>query len=200
MRTEQDNEGIYIQVEDWRERYGTNLFMVDEITGRIYAEKGDELQWISEICSHWKQEEVLSPAQSVTATPMMVMGTISTSTTVTPIPIAESTWGGVSHPEDRAGRTAAVQGRSRAPPITSYDLPEEDQWAGVISPMSSLQLEYWEEEGRHFSEIEFDWEDELLQDGQKLEEACWDMIFFSPLKQMLPSDGRIYVTQRKDRR
>ena len=38
VHMEQGNESIYIQVEDWRENYGTNLFIMDEITGRIYAE------------------------------------------------------------------------------------------------------------------------------------------------------------------
>ena len=47
--TEQGNGGIYVQVDDWKEQYGTNVYMVDEVMGRIYAEKNGELQWTLEI-------------------------------------------------------------------------------------------------------------------------------------------------------
>ena len=135
--------------------------MVDEITGRIYAGKGDGLQRISEICSHRKQEEILSPAQPVAAVPMTVMGTTSTSSTVTPVPIAESAQGGVSHSESRAGRTAVIPGRARPLPVTSYTLPDEDQRIGIVRPVSSLQSEHQGEEDRCFPEIEFDWDDDV---------------------------------------
>ena len=37
--------------------YGTNIFIVDEITGRMYAEVGGKLHPIPEIASHLHQEE-----------------------------------------------------------------------------------------------------------------------------------------------
>ena len=37
--------------------YGTNIFVVDEITGRMYAEVGDKLHSIPEIVSRLCQEE-----------------------------------------------------------------------------------------------------------------------------------------------
>ena len=37
--------------------YGTNIFVVDKITGRMYAEVGGKLHSIPEIASHWHQEE-----------------------------------------------------------------------------------------------------------------------------------------------
>ena len=37
--------------------YGMNIFVVDEITGRMYAEVGGKLHSILEIASHQHQEE-----------------------------------------------------------------------------------------------------------------------------------------------
>ena len=46
VRTEQGNSGIYIQPEEWQETYGGNVFVVDEVTGRIYVLRGDTLERI----------------------------------------------------------------------------------------------------------------------------------------------------------
>ena len=55
--TEQGNRAIYIQIDEWVNRYGMNIFVVDEITSRMYAEVGGKLHSIPEIASHWCQEE-----------------------------------------------------------------------------------------------------------------------------------------------
>ena len=55
--TEQGNQAIYIQIDEWINRYETNIFVVDEITGRMYAEIGGKLHSIPEIASHWCQDE-----------------------------------------------------------------------------------------------------------------------------------------------
>ena len=55
--TEQGNRAIYIQIDEWVDRYGTNIFMVDEITGRVYVKVGGKLHSIPEIASHQCQEE-----------------------------------------------------------------------------------------------------------------------------------------------
>ena len=57
--TEQGNQAIYIQIDEWVNRYGTNIFVVDEITGRMYAEVGGKLHSIPEIASHRHQEELM---------------------------------------------------------------------------------------------------------------------------------------------
>ena len=41
--TEQGNQTIYIQIDKWINRYETNIFVVDKITGRMYAEIGGKL-------------------------------------------------------------------------------------------------------------------------------------------------------------
>ena len=55
--TKQGNRAIYVQIDEWVNRYGTNIFVVDEITGRMYAKVGGKLHSIPEIASHWRQEE-----------------------------------------------------------------------------------------------------------------------------------------------
>ena len=55
--TDQGNKAIYIQIDEWVDMYGTNIFVVDEITGRMYAEVGGKLHSIPEIASHRCQEE-----------------------------------------------------------------------------------------------------------------------------------------------
>ena len=55
--TEQGNQAIYVQIDEWVNRYGTNIFVVDEITGRMYAKVGGKLHSIPEIASHQCQEE-----------------------------------------------------------------------------------------------------------------------------------------------
>ena len=55
--TKQGNQAIYVQIDEWVNMYGMNIFVVDEITGRMYAEVGGKLHSIPEIASHQCQEE-----------------------------------------------------------------------------------------------------------------------------------------------
>ena len=55
--TEQGNKAIYVQIDEWVNMYGTNIFVVDKITGRMYAKVGGKLHSILEIASHRCQEE-----------------------------------------------------------------------------------------------------------------------------------------------
>ena len=55
--TEQGNQAIYIQIDEWINRYETNIFVVDQIIGRMYAEIGGKLHSIPEIASYRHQEE-----------------------------------------------------------------------------------------------------------------------------------------------
>ena len=38
--TEQGNPGIYVQIDEWLLLYKGNIYVVDEITGRMYLSKG----------------------------------------------------------------------------------------------------------------------------------------------------------------
>ena len=41
--TEQGNPGIYVQIDEWLPLYKSNIYVVDEITGRMYLSKGEHL-------------------------------------------------------------------------------------------------------------------------------------------------------------
>ena len=89
IQTKQGNPGIYVQIDDWRERYGGNVYVVDEVTGRIYVMKGDLLERVPEIASRRRREdtEVSSPLQP------RERGVEQRTPEIqhTPIPVAEST-------------------------------------------------------------------------------------------------------------
>ena len=55
--TEQGIKAIYVQIDEWVDMYGTNISVVDKITGRMYAKVGGKLHSIPKIASHWCQEE-----------------------------------------------------------------------------------------------------------------------------------------------
>ena len=55
--TEQGNQAIYVQIDERINRYKMNIFVVDEITGRMYAKIGGKLHSIPEIASHWHQDK-----------------------------------------------------------------------------------------------------------------------------------------------
>ena len=57
IRMEQGNEGIYVRIDEWKDTYGTNVYVIDEVTGRIYADIGGDLKRIQVICSHRKRDE-----------------------------------------------------------------------------------------------------------------------------------------------
>ena len=44
IQTEQGNPGIYVQVDEWKDKYGGNMYVVDEVTGRIYVLRGDVME------------------------------------------------------------------------------------------------------------------------------------------------------------
>ena len=50
--TEQGNPGIYVQIDEWFPLYKGNIYVVDEITGRMYLSKGEHLTRIAETASH----------------------------------------------------------------------------------------------------------------------------------------------------
>ena len=50
--TEQGNPGIYVQIDEWLPLYKGNIYVVDEVTGRMYLAKGEHLMRITETASH----------------------------------------------------------------------------------------------------------------------------------------------------
>ena len=50
--TEQGNPGIYVQKDEWLPLYKGNIYVVDEVTGRMYLSKEEHLMQIAETASH----------------------------------------------------------------------------------------------------------------------------------------------------
>ena len=123
--TEQGNPGIYIQANEWQEAYGGNVFMVDEVTGRMYALRGDTFERIPEVASHRKRDG-LSP--SVTPrVPGDSAGLRTPAIGNTPVPVAEST----RQPQDTPGSAAlTMAGEGMAPPVWEgeKDIPRDPTW------------------------------------------------------------------------
>ena len=89
VHTEQGNPGIYIQADEWQETYGGNVFVVDEVTGRIYVLRGDTLERIPEVASRRRRDEL-----SLSVTPRVPEESAGLQTPAignTPVPVAEST-------------------------------------------------------------------------------------------------------------
>ena len=89
VRTEQGNPGIYIQADEWQETYGGNVFVVDEVTGRMYVLRGDTLERIPEVTSHRRREEL--SLSIMPQAPGERAGLRTPTIRNTPVPVAEST-------------------------------------------------------------------------------------------------------------
>ena len=167
--TKQGNKAIYIQIDEWVNMYGTNIFVVDEITGRMYAEVGDKLHSILEIASHWHQEEpALTPRtneQDQTSARQWAPGeeqvwqapTLGERTgTISPW-IAETSPSVASGPQGTAhkgidARGAATERRDR-----------DSQIIGIIRPVASQPPMPHDVEEVQEPNIEFDWENKTIE-------------------------------------
>ena len=64
--TEEGNPGIYVQIDEWLPLYKGNIYVVDEVTGRMYLAKGEHLMRIAETASHRPfQDHELSMSQHI---------------------------------------------------------------------------------------------------------------------------------------
>ena len=135
IMTEQGNPGIYVQIDEWLPLYKGNIYVVDEITGRMYLSKGEHLMRIAETASHrpfqdhelsmsrhipeWEylsqgdQEPPLGPEPEIAGEGRGDVGPLTSAVGVigeigrTPVPVAEST----RHPGERP--LASVGGHER---------------------------------------------------------------------------------------
>ena len=145
--TEQGNPGIYVQIDEWLPLYKGNIYVVDEITGRMYLSKGGHLMQIAETASHHPfQDHALSMSRHIPEREFLGKGfqepplgpgpeiagegrgdvnpltpTVGTIGEIgrTPIPVAEST----RHP-----------GEKPLPPVREYEREEPDQTGTAATP------------------------------------------------------------------
>ena len=70
--TEQGNRAMSLQIDEWKGKYGTNIYVVDKIMGQMYAEVGGEFHTIPEIASHrWQEEPALTPVTGMQKRPCL---------------------------------------------------------------------------------------------------------------------------------
>ena len=160
--TEQGNAGIYVQIDEWLPLYKGNIYVVDEITGRMYLLKGGHLMRIAETASHRPfqdhelsmsrhiperqflgkggQEPPLGPGPKIAGEgrgdvdPLTpTVGTIGEKGR-TPIPVAEST----RHP-----------GEKPLPPVREYEREEPDQTGTAPTPAQGQGGTAGEAQGDH---------------------------------------------------
>ena len=142
MRTEQGNPGIYIQVNEWQETSGGNVFVVDEVTGQMYVLRGNTLERIPEVASRRRRDDL---CQSVT--PHITEESAGLRTPAvgnTPVPVAESTRQPQSTP---SSATLPVTGEGTTLPGREgeKDIPR--------GPHPVTEISEGQEEGRGTSEM-----------------------------------------------
>ena len=135
--TEQGNPGIYIQADEWQETYGGNIFVVDEVTGRMYVLRGDTLERIPEVASHRRRDDLsLSVAPRI---PEEGAGLRTPAVRNTPVPVAEST----RQPQNTPGSaalTATGEGTTPLDREREKDVPRD--------PCLAMETPKGREEGR----------------------------------------------------
>ena len=148
--TEQGNPGIYVQIDEWLPLYKGNIYVVDEVTGRMYLAKGGHLMRIAETASHrlfqdhelsmsrhipeWEyfgqegqelpsgpRSEIAREGRGDLDPPTPAAGVIG-EIGRTPIPVAEST----HHP-----------GEKLLPSVGEHERKEPDQTGGTTTPAQS---------------------------------------------------------------
>ena len=160
--TEQGNPGIYVQIDEWLPLYKGNIYVVDEVTGRMYLAKGEHLMRIAETASHRPfqdhelsmsrhipereyfgqggQEPPLGPRPEIAREgrgdldpPTPAVGVVG-EIGRTPIPVAEST----RHP-----------GEKLLPSVREHEGEEPDQTGGTATPAQSQGGAVGEARGDH---------------------------------------------------
>ena len=157
--TEQGNPGIYVQIDEWLPLYKGNIYVVDEITGRMYLSKGEHLMRIAETASHrpfqdhklsmsrhipereylsqGDQESPLGLEPEIAGERRGDVGPLTSAVGVvgeigrTPVPVAEST----RHPGERpltsiGGHQREGLGRNSEPPTSTQGQRETTGGAG----------------------------------------------------------------------
>ena len=160
--TEQGNPGIYVQIDEWLPLYKGNIYVVDEVTGRMYLAKGEHLMRIAETASHRPfQDHELSMSRHIPEPeyfgqggqelpsgprpeiaregrgdldpPTPAMGVVG-EIGRTPIPVAESTH---------------RPGEKLLPSVREHEREEPDQMGGTTTPAQSQGGVVGEARGDH---------------------------------------------------
>ena len=218
--TEQGNPGIYVQIDEWLPLYKGNIYVVDEVTGRMYLAKGKHLMRIAETASHrpfqdhelsmsrhipeWEyfgqggQELPLGPRPKIAREgrgdldpPTPTVGVVG-EIGRTPIPVAEST----RHP-----------GEKLLPSVREHEREEPDQTGESTTPAQGQGGAIEEARGDHGGrepewalprpsdprrppEVETRGEEATSQGTQRQDRGSTEQRYPTPRQQLLEADKR----------
>ena len=218
--TEQGNPGIYVQIDEWLPLYKGNVYVVDEVTGRMYLAKGEHLMRIAETASHRPfQDHELSMSRHVPEReyfgqggqepplglrpeiareerddldpPLPAVGEVG-EIGRTPIPVAEST----RHP-----------GEKFQPPVRGHEGEEPGRVGGTTTPAPSQGEAVGETQGgyegggpewalpqpsdpRSPPKVEVEGEGATTQGTQRQDGGANEQKYLTPRQQLLEADKR----------
>ena len=218
--TEQGNPGIYVQIDEWLPLYKENIYVVDEVTGRMYLSKGEHLMRIAETASHrpfqdhelslsrhipeWEylsqggQEPPLGPETGIAGEGRGDVGPLTSAVEVigeigrTPVPVAEST----RHP-----------GEKPLPSVRGHERERPDQMGESTTPAQGHGGTVGEARGDHEGR-EPEWalprpsdphrppkaetggEEVISQDNQRQDGSPSEQRYPTPRQQLLEADKR----------
>ena len=217
---EQGNPGIYVQIDEWLPLYKGNIYVVDEVTGRMYLAKGEHLMQIAETASHrpfqdhelsmsWHiperecfgqgdQELPSGPRPGIVREGRGDLNPLTPTVGVvgeigrTPIPVAEST----RHPGEKP--LPSVRGQEREGP---------DQRSEPTTPVQSQGGTVSEARGDHEGgkpewalprpsdprkppKVETGGEEKTPRDVQGQDGSLWEQRHLTPRQQLLEADKR----------
>ena len=160
--TEQGNPGIYVQIDEWLPLYKGNIYVVDEVTGRMYLAKGEHLMQIAETASHRPfQDHELSMSRHIPEREYFGQG--GQEPPLGPRPkIAREERGDLDPPIPAVGEVGEIgrtlipvaesthhSGEKFLPSVREHEGGEPDQTGGTTTPAQSQGGAVGEAQGGH---------------------------------------------------
>ena len=218
--TEQGNPGIYVQIDEWLPLYKGNIYVVDEVAGRMYLAKGEHLMRIAETASHRPfqdhelsmsrhvpereyfgqggQEPPLGPRPEIAREerddsdpPPPVVGEVG-EIGRTPIPVAEST----RHPGEKFLPSVREHGREEPGQAGGTTTPAPSQGEAVGGTQGGYKGRGPEwalprpSDPRSPPKVEIGGEETTSQSAQRQDGGANEQKYLTPRQQLLEADKR----------
>ena len=218
--TEQGNPGIYVQIDEWLPLYKGNIYVVDEVTGRMYLSKGEHLMRIAETASHrpfqdhelsmsrhipeWEylsqggQEPPLGPRPDIVGEGRGDVGPLTSAVEVigeigrTPVPVAEST----RHPGEKPLPSVREQEREGPDQAGESTTPVQGQGETVGEARGDHEGREPEwalprpSDPRRPPKVETGGEEVTSQDIRRQDGSLSEQRYLTPRQQLLEADKR----------
>ena len=218
--TEQGNPGIYVQIDEWLPLYKGNIYVVDEVTGRMYLSKGEHLMRIAETASHrpfqdhelsmsqhipeWEyfgqggQELPLGPRPEMAREGRGDLNPLTPTVGMigeigrTPIPVAEST----RHPGEKPLPSVREQEREEPEQTGESTIPTPGQGGTVGEARGDHEGKEpewalpWPSDPRRPPKVETGGEEITSRDIQRQDGSPTEQRYLTPRQQLLEADKR----------